>query len=163
MAKVEKPLAQTIVRDEFTPALIALVASAYVWGGSRIYNHLFDLGSNEWRVISALSNEPGATAAEVCERLGMNKSIASRSINSLLPRGLIVMDTSGPTKKLYLTPEGAEMHDRIIPIALQREHIMQSSLSAGEVKQLRKLLLKMVDSFGDLQAFDNVLTRAKKS
>ncbi len=155
--RILEPLPQTIVRDDFTPALIAVIAAAHVFGSSRIYNELFDLGANDWRLLSALSNEPGATATQVCSRLGMNKSIASRSIATLLPRNLITVDSSGPTKRLYLTREGAAMHDRILPIALERERILESGLSLEEIQLLKKILLRMLESFDDLQAFDNAL------
>lgn len=155
--RILEPLPQTIVRDEFTPALISVIAAAHVFGSSRIYNQLFDLGANDWRLLSALSNDPGATATQVCARLGMNKSIASRSISTLLPRNLITIDSSGPTKRLYLTREGAAMHDRILPIALERERILESGLSPEEITMLKKILLRMLESFEDLQAFDNAL------
>ncbi|MEY4015013.1 MAG: hypothetical protein RIS46_9 [Actinomycetota bacterium] len=157
MDHIVEPLPHTIVRDDFTPALISLIATAQVFGSSRIYNQLFGLGANDWKLISALSNDPGATATEVCARLGMNKSIASRSVSNLLPRKLITIDGSGPTKKLFLTKAGAEMHDKIMPIALERARILEKDLSAEEIVQLKAMLVRMLDSFETLQAFDNAL------
>ncbi|WP_119696732.1 MarR family winged helix-turn-helix transcriptional regulator [Microbacterium halotolerans] len=150
----------TIVRDEYTPALIHLVSNILVWGGSRIFHHLHGVGMNEWRILSALANYPGATARDVIEVLGMNKSIASRSVNRLLELELVAqLNGSRGSRHLFLTDEGAHVHEDLLRVALQRDKILHSNLSADEVTTLNTLLVRLLDSADALQEFEQGLLR----
>jgi DNA-binding MarR family transcriptional regulator len=158
---VTEKLPETIDRDHYTPALLALLSNLLVWGGSRVFHHLHSIGNNEWQVISALGNYPGSTASELCEVLGMNKSIASKSVNVLLNRELIAQ-LNGPrgSRHLYLTPDGARVHDGLMPVALKREEILHGNLSPEEIDQLNALLVRMLASGESMQRYENeLLTR----
>lgn len=146
---------ETIVRDAYTPALIGLVSNMLVWGGSRIFHRLHGIGTNEWRVLSALANHPGATARDVIEVLGLNKSIASRSVNALLDRRLVAdLDGSRGSRHLFLTEEGLRVHDDLMRVALRREAILHEGLSADEVAALNALLTRLVDQAEALAEFE---------
>lgn len=150
--------ADTIVRDEYTPALIHLVSNMLVWGGSRIFHHLHGVGMNEWRILSALSNYTGATARDLIEVLGMNKSIASRSVNRLLELDLISqLGGVRGSRHLFLTEHGARVHDDLYRIATKRNELLHSSLSPAEVTQLNALLVRLLDSADALQEFEQDL------
>jgi DNA-binding MarR family transcriptional regulator len=153
---VTEKLPQTIDRDHYTPALLALLSNIMVWGGSRVFHHLRGIGTNEWQIISALGNYPGSTASNLCEILGMNKSIASTSVKALLNRDLIAQ-LNGPrgSRHLYLTPDGARVHDELLPVALKREEILHESLSPEEVDQLNALLVRMLSSSESMQRHEN--------
>lgn len=155
------PLPTTIDRDTYTPALLGLLSNLLVWGGSRVFHHLHGVGTNEWRLISALGNHPGATAAELCGILGINKSVASKSVNALLDRGMIEQ-LNGPrgSRFLYLTPEGAIVHDDFMPVALERQAILHESLSVDEVRQLNALLIRMLDAESSLQEYERRILSA---
>ncbi|GGH49387.1 MarR family winged helix-turn-helix transcriptional regulator [Microbacterium album] len=145
----------TIDRDHYTPALIGLLSNILVWGSSRVFHHLHGVGSNEWRILSALGNWPGATAKELCEILGMNKSIASRSVNVLLQRELIgELGGARGSRHLFLTPAGVEVHDDFMPIAMRRMEILHGGLTPAEVEQLDALLVKMLESSGAMQEYE---------
>lgn len=151
-------LPETIQRDVYTPALLGLLNNLLVWGGSRVFRSVHGVGTNEWRILSALGNHPGATAAELCDVLGLNKSIASTSVNLLLERGLVVpVDGPRGSRYLYLTPEGADVHDDFMPIALRRQAILTSALSDEEVAQLNSLLVRMLDSSSSLQEYERAI------
>ncbi|GAA1957874.1 MarR family winged helix-turn-helix transcriptional regulator [Microbacterium deminutum] len=149
-------LPHTIDRDDYTPALLALLSNVLVWGGSRVFHHVHGIGTNEWRIVSALGNHPGATSGELCVILGINKSIASRSVNVLLDRDLIAqLDGPRGSRHLYLTPAGARVHDDVMPIALRRQEILHQSLTADEVVQLNGMLVRMLDSADAMQRYEN--------
>ena len=101
---VTEPLPSTIERDDYTPALLGLLSNVLVWGGSRVFHHLHGVGTNEWRILSALGNHPGATSGELCEILGINKSIASKSVNVLLDRDLISSSTARADHAISSSP-----------------------------------------------------------
>jgi DNA-binding MarR family transcriptional regulator len=57
-------------------------------------------------------------------------------------------------RALELTKSGAELHDRILPIALQREATLLSPLSGSERKALLELLRKLRLSVAMINEFD---------
>ena len=148
---VTTPLPDVIDSENFTPRLLALLSNALVWRESRLLRQEFNLGTNDWRVISALSIRPGATSRDVAAFLAMNKAIVSKSVNTLIARDLIVpADGKRGSRHLYLTAAGAEMHDRMKPISLQGQEIILSDLSADEVRQLNHLLTRLLQRMPDL-------------
>ncbi|KRA25437.1 hypothetical protein ASD65_14160 [Microbacterium sp. Root61] len=152
---VTERLAHTIERDDYTPALLGLLSNVLVWGGSRVFHHLHGIGTNEWRIVSALGNHPGATSGELCDILGINKSIASKSVNVLLDRELIAQ-LNGPrgSRHLFLTAEGARIHDDLMPVALKRDEILRESLSPEETVELNRLLVRMLSSADAMQRYE---------
>lgn len=149
---------RVVIRDTYTPALIGLVSNMLVWGGSRVFHHLHGIGTNEWRVVSALANHPGATARELIEILGMNKSIASRSVNRLLELGWIdQLAGSRGSRHLYLTREGLDVHSDLMEVALRREQILHEDLSPEEVRTLQRLLLTLIGTAERLQDYEQSL------
>jgi len=148
---ITTPLDDVIDSENFTPRLLALLSNALVWRESRLLRHEFNLGTNDWRVISALSIRPGATSSDVSDFLAMNKAIVSKSVNTLIARELIVpADGKRGSRHLYLTRAGAEMHDRMKPISLQGQEIILADLSAAEVQQLNHLLTRLLLKMPDL-------------
>ncbi len=121
--------------ENFTPRLLALLSNALVWRESRLLRQEFNLGTNDWRVISALSIRPGSTSTDISEFVAMNKAVVSKSVNTLIARELIVpADGKRGSRHLYLTRAGADMHDRMKPISLQGQEIVLADLSADEVR-----------------------------
>lgn len=150
----------TIDRDSYTPALLGLLNNVLVWGGSRVFHHLHGVGTNEWRIVSALGNHPGATARELCAILGINKSIASKSVNVLLARELIAqLDGPRGSRHLYLTESGIEVHDDFMPVAMRRQEILHETLTPAEIMQLNALLVKMVDASESMQQYESEILR----
>lgn len=148
---ITAPLPDVIDSENFTPRLLALLSNALVWRESRLLRQEFNLGTNDWRVISALSIRPGATSSDIAVFLAMNKAIVSKSVNTLIARDLIVpADGRRGSRHLYLTAAGAEMHDRMKPISLQGQDIILSDLSADEVRQLNHLLTRLLQKMPEL-------------
>src|SRR4051795_11092929 len=153
---IADPLPNVIDSNEFTPRLISLLSNSLVWRESRILRARFGLGTNDWRVISALAIRPGATASEISDFLAMNKAIISKSVGVLTERRLIVqVEDTGRSRQLFLTPEGAEMHDAMLPISLGGQEIILSDLTAEEVTQLNQLLRRLLTRAPQLQAEDS--------
>src|SRR5919109_5341250 len=131
-------LSWTIDRETYTPAFLALIANALSWRGSALYMRHFGVGINEWKIISALGNHPGAMAAEVSTVLGLNKAVVSRCVRTLSDKGLVAVEVTDGRRGLYLTRAGVELHDRIMPVALEREAVLLSGFSDEEIVQLRR-------------------------
>lgn len=142
---IMEPLRDVIESDSFTPRLLALVSNALVWRESLLLRREFTLGTNDWRVLSALAIRPGAASTEIADFVGMNKAIVSKATNTLIARELI-FSAEGPrgSRPLYLTRAGAEMHDLMKPISLKGEEIILSDLSNDEIAQLKALLARLL-------------------
>ena len=142
---ISDPLPTLIDSDRFTPRLLALLSNALVWRESMLLRQEFNLGTNDWRVISALATRPGSSATDVSEFLAMNKAMVSKAVNTLIDRHLIVAE-DGPrgSRHLYLTSAGADTHDQMRPISVAGEDIILANLSNKEAKQFREILIKLV-------------------
>jgi DNA-binding MarR family transcriptional regulator len=154
---ISDPLPDVIDSNDFTPRLISLLSNSLVWRESRILRARFGLGTNDWRVISALAIRPGATASEISEFVAMNNAIISKSVGVLTERGLLVqVDDTGRSRQLFLTPEGAEMHDAMLPISLRGQEIILGDLSEAEVVQLNELLRRLLTRVPELQVEESL-------
>jgi DNA-binding MarR family transcriptional regulator len=147
------PLAIVIDSENFTPRLLSLLSNVLVARESRDLRARFNLGTNDWRVLSALGMRPGSTASEICEFIAVNKAIVSKSVGLLTDRGLIVQaEEGGRSRQLFLTAAGAEMHDAMLPISMRGQDIILADLSAAEVAQLNHLLHRLLAHVSELQA-----------
>lgn len=151
-----EPLTQSLDPENFTPRLLALLSNALVWRESNELRRRFGLGTNDWRVISALALRPGAPATEVSEFIGVNKAVVSKSVNTLVARELIVlMDGPRGSRPMYLTDAGARMHDDMLPISLRGQEIVLAHFSEEEITRLNELLRRMLIDARELQVLEN--------
>jgi DNA-binding MarR family transcriptional regulator len=138
-------LPHAIDPENFTPRLLTLLSNALVWRESAELRAKFSLGTNEFRVVSAIAIRPGVSATEISDFLGLNKAVVSKSVNVLLDRDLLVM-SDGPrgSRPLYLTAEGADMHDAMLPISMRGQEIILDGLSPEVVEDLNRTLREML-------------------
>ncbi|HEV7957715.1 MAG: putative Transcriptional regulator, MarR family [Microbacteriaceae bacterium] len=148
---IAEPLNDILDANNFTPRLLALTSNALVARESRLLLREFNLGTNDWRVLSALALRPAATSTEISDFVAVNKAIVSKSVNTLISRELIV-PADGPrgSRPLYLTRAGAEMHDAMKPISLAGQSIVLADLTADEIAQLNTLLRRILQKTPEL-------------
>lgn len=153
---VVQPLADIIDPDNFTPRLLALLSNALVWRESHELRRRFGLGTNDWRIISALAIRPGASATEVSEFLGLNKAVISKAVVKLVDQDLVLL-VDGPrgSRPMYLTGAGARMHDAMLPISMRGQEIILADLSPDDVERLNSLLRRMLEKTRELQMLEN--------
>ena len=154
---VSEPVPDVIDSNDFTPRLISLLSNSLVWRESRILRARFGLGTNDWRVLSVLAIRPGVTASEISDFVAMNKAIISKSVGVLTARRLIVqVEDTGRSRQLFLTPEGVEMHDAMLPVSMRGQEIILADLTAEEVVQLNQLLRRLLARAPELHAQDSL-------
>lgn len=143
---VTEPLTEIIDPENFTPRLLALLSNALVWRESHELRRRFNLGTNDWRVLSALAIRPGASATEVCDFIGVNKAVISKSVNTLTARGLVAL-IDGPrgSRPIYLTRAGAQMHEDMLPVSVEGQDIILAGLPDGPITELNETLRTMID------------------
>ena len=152
---ITEPLDNTLDPATFTPRLLTLLTNALVWRESHQMRRQFGLGTNDWRVISALAMRPGLSATEVCDFIGVNKAIVSKSVNGLVARDLIAL-VEGPrgSRPMFLTSQGAQIHDQMLPVSAQGQEIILSDLTPEEITRLNALLRRMLKRTRELESLD---------
>jgi DNA-binding MarR family transcriptional regulator len=132
--------------ERYVPALLTWVASKLSRGASQHYLAAFDVGVEVWRCLVQLAADGSATAQQVSRVVGMDKGSVSRSFKTLHERGLIELGLDaddGRARVATLTPAGRALHDRILGVALERERVFLSVLSAEEQETLIALLRRL--------------------
>lgn len=129
--------------DAYVPAYLTQLGNKWARGSSRIYMRKFNVGVNEWRVMTMAALEPGLTANRMSAVVGMDKAAIGRSIKALESKGLVTLKPNrndGRSWFVYLTREGWRMYDRILEIALEREKQLLTDFSAAELRTLISFL-----------------------
>lgn len=125
-----------------------LVARAGVRMGQSFTREIrkFELTLTEWRVCSALHHKPHQRLSEVASNTSTEPSTLSRVVDGLMQRGLLLRDRSGDDARalaLSLTPEGAALTLRLIPIAQLYERVSLTGFSSVQAEQLRDMLRRL--------------------
>lgn len=151
---VRDRLPETIDRESFIPAYLGLVASAHTWGGSRIYSERFGITAPDFAILSTLSNYPGAQATDIVEIVGLDKSVVSRRIQRLAAKGLVQADTESGKRLLFLTRKGADVHNKVLPVALDRSERMLTGFTEEEKRDVRDYLRRMFENIPRMNYLD---------
>ena len=102
--------------DTFWPYHVTVLAdqiSRYTLSIVRAEAHL---NQSQWRVLAAVIDKPGRTAAQVTAITPMDKTIVSRAVSSLIESGHIKKTPTEMDKRrlaLEATPSGLKIYQRI--------------------------------------------------
>ncbi|WP_397459199.1 MarR family winged helix-turn-helix transcriptional regulator [Pseudomonas asplenii] len=132
--------------NRYVPGLLGFIYNKMSAGASACYRREFGVGIIEWRMLSMLAVEENITANRIAQVIGLDKAAVSRAVQVLIKSGHIdtkVNPNDGRSVTLRLTPEGFELHDKIIAVALEREKRLLAGLSAKEIETLLDLLRRM--------------------
>jgi DNA-binding MarR family transcriptional regulator len=133
------------IRDLLT-FRIAMLAAANDRMGQGWLQDLYGLRILEWRVLGLVAALQPVRFGEVARALLVDKGQLSRLVKQLGERGLVAAEPDGRDQRmvlLSLTAAGWALHARILPVALERNELVVSALSAGETAQLVRLLDKL--------------------
>lgn len=115
---------EVINTDTYIPYFLAAINNALQRGASARYLDAYGIGVGEWRVLSMLADEPGTSAARICDVISLDKGAVSRSLKKLDDLGFLSAEAlpRDPRRKaLSLNAKGYALHDEILGMALQRE------------------------------------------
>jgi DNA-binding MarR family transcriptional regulator len=120
------------------------------------YRERYGLDIPEWRVIATLGFRNEACSAQyIAQCTRTHKSTISRAVTSLMERQLIERVENEDDRRefrLRMTPRGTALYEELIPRLLRREQEILSCLSTQERKDFAKLLGKIEDNLGLVQA-----------
>jgi DNA-binding MarR family transcriptional regulator len=103
----------------------------------------WDLSVAQFDVLAQVGSAEGQTQQEVADRLLVTKGNICQLLDRLERNGLIVRRQEGRANRLFLTPKGRQLYERVVPAqeALIAESL--SPLTADEQRQLLALLRKL--------------------
>jgi DNA-binding MarR family transcriptional regulator len=132
--------------NNYVPAFLTFLANKLSSGASAVYRRRFGIGITDWRIMALLAIEPWIPAGRIGEVIGLDKAAISRSVRDMAALGLVetqVQESDQRRQFIALTHEGVAMHDAIVDIALEREHLLLSEFSEDERRLLISLLMRM--------------------
>lgn len=141
--------------ENYAPAYLTWIANKLSSGASQAYLAAFDVGIESWRVLVLLAIEGSISAQKACGVIGMDKASMSRCFKSMQARGFIELaldPQDGRARIATLTPAGRAVHDQIRDIAVERERVFMSVLSAAERKALLDLLRRLHENLPAVEA-----------
>lgn len=130
------------------PYRLVVVANTLSLGASRIFSRIFGLGNREWRVMAVLGPHGPMTAADIVQRIALDKTTVSRAVARLAKRGLVLQERDRSDSRrilVSLTGQGIDLHDRIVPVARRRAEAIESALTRDELAALDSILHKLQD------------------
>lgn len=108
-----------------------------------------DLTPAHWRVLATLADRDGRTLTELSVYTTVEHSTLSRTVDRLEADGQVVRRQTGGdgrTVSIFITEHGRESFRRILPVAMAQYEWAIRELSEDEIKQLRKILMKMLSA-----------------
>jgi MarR family transcriptional regulator, temperature-dependent positive regulator of motility len=107
----------------------------------------FDVGRDEFNVLSCLASYGSMVAKNICDVTGRPKNSISRAVNSLVARKMIKRKTNANDRReslLLLNDNGRRLYERVLPGAVDRQTLMLKILNADERRVLDKILDKLM-------------------
>jgi len=137
--------------DNFWPYQIVVLADLISRQTHQLLKHHSELNLSQWRVLAAVGDRPGRSAAEVVKVTPMDKGIVSRGVTFLLEHGYLNRVPSADDKRraaLYLTEKGQTAFTEI-----------------SEIQQdtIRKLKTKALSDRAFTQAVKDRITRIQET
>ena len=132
--------------EAFLPYRLSILANTVSNAIAREYQGRFVLTIPEWRVMAVLGRFGPDVATGIGERTAMDKVTVSRAMNRLIDGGLVNRSADDSDRRraiARLTRKGRSVHDKIVPVALEHERRIVSTLTTAEMAELDRLLAKL--------------------
>ncbi len=115
----------------------------------------------ELRVLRLIDDMPGTTFAEIARSTGLERSLTSRIIQTLLKAGHIKREASASDARVFFletTPKGKEARKKARRVSDRLETVLQAPLDAQELTTLNQTLERL----GSWILSDTYLTTLKE-
>lgn len=147
--------------ERYLPYRLSLLATTLGTALAGALAERFDLTLPEWRVMVALANSPGLSAAQVSKLTGMDKVAVSRAVATLLRARRVERTREESDRRrssLQLTARGHDLYEEVVPWALAYEQALLRGMTARNREKLDWLLDALLDRARNVRA-DRVALR----
>ncbi|MGF6726111.1 DNA-binding MarR family transcriptional regulator [Paraburkholderia sp. GAS41] len=128
---------------------LTLWANCYCEPIFAVMSQEFDVGRDEFNVLSCLASYGSMVAKNICDVTGRPKNSISRAVNGLVARKMIKRKTNAHDRReslLILNEEGRRLYAKVKPVAVDRQTLMLKALSDQERTMLDRILDKLMSS-----------------
>ena len=128
-------------------------ANSFNRSASRHYQNEFGISAMEWRMLVMLCKEPDVPVTAASPAVGYDKGAVSRALSKLEKLGLAeaIANGTNPRSRLWhLTPEGYELHDRMLEDVLARQKQVLSGFTPREIKKFNEMLRRFRENLDGL-------------
>ncbi len=132
--------------DTFWPYQVTVLADQVSRYTLSVVKTVADLNQSQWRVLAAVADKPGRTAAEVTAITPMDKTIVSRAVSSLIDLGFIEKTAHRSDKRrlsLGLTPHGRQCYMKVAAM------LERTLMVPGRDATTQQALVSMLKSFSE--------------
>ena len=132
--------------DNYLPYLLNRVGFALVESFTAVALKGHGLSIDMWRVLAALSNNGGQRQVDLSGMTSIDVSTMSRLVSRLVRHGLVTRSRSRTSNRevlVALSPKGRALVQKLIPIAIGLERNAAAGLSAKELAEAKRLLVRM--------------------
>jgi DNA-binding MarR family transcriptional regulator len=139
-------------------ARISVFANRMSRAASRFYREGYGIGVVEWRVLMFVGFAKETSANSICRETDLDKGAVSRSLNVLADMGIVRVWEDGADNRrrnVALTAKGRALHDRIVPVSVERQRRLLSTLSTADVRKFMELLERLQIGFANRKPFRN--------
>lgn len=140
--------------ERFLPYRLSRLDNEISQGLERLYGPSFGLSIAQWRMLAAIARLQPTSATELVAYSVMDKVTISRAIADLDRRGLVRREVDPRDRRraqLWLTAEGARIHDRIAPLAIAFERSLVKGFTRAELEAFNRGVDKLLDAIALMQ------------
>jgi DNA-binding MarR family transcriptional regulator len=116
---------------------VAIFANRLSRAASRFYRKSFGIGVVEWRLIMYIGRTNETRANRICSETDLDKGAVSRSLAALQAMGIVSVKEDGADNRrnnVALTSKGRDLHDKLVPVAFERQTRLVADLTADEIR-----------------------------
>ena len=106
----------------------------------------FEITAEQWAIVSHLWEEEGLSQREIGEKAAKDKPNITRMLDALEKKRLIFRQHDPRDRRkfcVYLTKEGKQLHERLLPLAQTLREQVTRSLSQPEIDRIKETLNKI--------------------
>jgi DNA-binding MarR family transcriptional regulator len=131
---------------------VAVFANRLSRSASRFYRARYGIGVVEWRLTMFIGCARETCANRICRETDLDKGAVSRSLNVLSRMGIVSIREDGTDSrrnKVSLTAKGRALHDRMVPVAIDRQRELVAGLRGDEIAMFADLVDRMLARVSD--------------
>jgi DNA-binding MarR family transcriptional regulator len=113
----------------------------------------FEITAEQWVIMRHLWEEEGLSQREIGEKAAKDKPNITRMLDALEKKGLIFRQPDPRDRRkfcVYLTKEGKQLHERLLPLAQTLREQVTRGLSRPETDRVKETLSKINRNIGQL-------------
>jgi DNA-binding MarR family transcriptional regulator len=138
--------------DSHVATKVAIFANRLSRSASRFYRERYGIGVVKWRLMMFIGHASETRANRICRETDLDKGAVSRSLGVLQRMGIVSIKEDGADSRrnnVALTSKGRALHDRLVPIALERQRALLADLTPDEVRAFTGMIDRLQAKVAD--------------